>query len=148
MKVRLVVNLIVYNIAKIVNWISLISYLFIIAFWIYQFLKKEQMVHLLNQLNAIIANKSVQGIASKLSKNMNIISIYGWFEFILMLSVIVIGFTLKFRNGFDIGVIINDIIFLILGLVDFVLKIKMKYLFKDVQIQLQKENIFAKIKEK
>lgn len=148
MKVRLVVNLIVYNIAKIVNWISLMSYLFIIAFWIYQFLKKEQMVHLLNQLNAIIANKSVQSIASKLSKNMNIISIYGWFEFILMLSVIVIGFTLKFRNGFDIGVIINDIIFLILGLVDFVLKIKMKYLFKDVQIQLQKENIFAKIKEK
>ena len=118
MEVRLVVNLVVYNIAKIVNWISLMSYLFIIAFWIYQFLKKEQMVHLLNQLNAIIANKSVQSIASKLSKNMNIISIYGWFEFILMLSVIVIGFTLKFRNGFDIGVIINDIIFLILGLVD------------------------------
>ena len=50
-------QLVVYNIAKTFNWICLIAYLFIIAFWIYQFLKKEQMVRLLKQLDAIIANK-------------------------------------------------------------------------------------------
>lgn len=147
MKARSVVNLVVYNIAKTVNWICLIAYLFIIAFWIYQFLKKEQMVKLLKQLDAIITNKGVQGVISRLSKNMSFISAYGWFEFIAMIAVIIIGFTLRFKNGFDIGVILNDIVFLVLSLTDFILKIKMKFLFKDVQAQLKKENIFARIEK-
>lgn len=145
MKARLAVNLVVYNIAKTFNWICLIAYLFIIAFWIYQFLKKEQMVRLLKQLDAIIANKGIQNVTSRLSKNMSFISVYGWFEFVTMVVVIIIGFTLRFKNGFDVGVILNDIVFIVLGLTDFVLKIKMKFLFKDIQVQLKKENIFARI---
>ena len=125
----------------------MIAYLFIIAFWIYQFLKKEQMVRLLKQLDAIIANKGIQNVTSRLSKNMSFISAYGWFEFVAMVAVIIIGFTLKFKNGFDVGVILNDITFLVLGLTDFILKIKMKFLFKDVQTQLKKENIFARIEK-
>lgn len=141
------VSLVVYNIAKIVNWICLIAYLFIIAFWVYQFLKKEQMVRLLKQLDAITANKSIQNVTSKLSKNISFISAYGWFEFVVMIAAIVIGFTLRFKNGFDVGVILNDIVFLVLSLTDFILKIKMKFLFKDVQAQLKKENIFARIEK-
>lgn len=141
------VSLVVYNIAKIVNWICLIAYLFIIAFWVYQFLKKEQMVRLLKQLDAIIANKGIQNVTSRLSKNISFISVYGWFEFAAMIAAIVIGFTLRFKNGFDVGVILNDITFLILGLTDFILKIKMKFLLKDVQTQLKKENIFARIEK-
>lgn len=125
----------------------MIAYLFIIVFWIYQFLKKEQMVRLLKQLDAIIANKGIQNVTSRLSKNMSFISAYGWFEFVAMVAVIIIGFTLKFKNGFDVGVILNDITFLVLGLTDFILKIKMKFLFKDVQTQLKKENIFARIEK-
>ena len=141
------VSLVVYNIAKIVNWICLIAYLFIIAFWVYQFLKKEQMVRLLKQLDAITANKSIQNVTSKLSKNISFISAYGWFEFVVMIAAIVIGFTLRFKNAFDVGVILNDIVFLVLSLTDFILKIKMKFLFKDVQAQLKKENIFARIEK-
>ena len=125
----------------------MIAYLFIITFWIYQFLKKEQMVRLLKQLDAITANKGIQNITSRLSKNMRFISVYGWFEFIAMVVVIIVGFTLRFKNGFDVGVILNDIAFLVLGLIDFVLKIKMKFLFKDIQTQLKKENIFARIEK-
>lgn len=141
------VNLVVYNIAKTFNWICLIAYLFIIVFWIYQFLKKEQMVRLLKQLDAIIANKGIQNVTSRLSKNISFISVYGWFEFVAMIAAIVIGFILKFKNGFDVGVILNDITFLVLGLTDFILKIRMKFLFKDVQTQLKKENIFARIEK-
>ena len=141
------VNLVVYNIAKTFNWVCLIAYLFIIAFWIYQFLKKEQMVRLLKQLDAIIANKGIQNITSRLSKNISFISVYGWFEFVAMIAAIVIGFILRFKNGFDVGVILNDITFLVLGLTDFILKIRMKFLFKDVQTQLKKENIFARIEK-
>ena len=141
------VSLVVYNIAKIVNWICLIAYLFIIAFWVYQFLKKDQMVRLLKQLDAITANKSIQNVTSKLSKNISFISAYGWFEFVVMIAAIVIGFTLRFKNAFDVGVILNDIVFLVLSLTDFILKIKMKFLFKDVQAQLKKENIFARIEK-
>ena len=140
------VNLVVYNIAKTFNWICLIAYLFIIAFWIYQFLKKEQMVRLLKQLDAIIANKGIQNVTSRLSKNISFISVYGWFEFVAMIAAIVIGFIL-FKNGFDVGVILNDITFLVLGLTDFILKTKMKFLFKDIQTQLKKENIFARIEK-
>ena len=93
------VNLVVYNIAKTFNWICLIAYLFIIVFWIYQFLKKEQMVRLLKQLDAIIANKGIQNVTSRLSKNISFISVYGWFEFAAMIAAIVIGFTLRFKNG-------------------------------------------------
>ena len=125
----------------------MIAYLFIIAFWIYQFLKKEQMVRLLKQLDAIIANKGIQNVTSRLSKNINFISVYGWFEFAAMIAAIVIGFILRFKNGFDVGVILNDITFLVLGLTDFILKTKMKFLFKDVQTQLKKENIFARIEK-
>ena len=125
----------------------MIAYLFIIAFWVYQFLKKEQMVRLLKQLDAITANKSIQNVTSKLSKNISFISAYGWFEFVVMIAAIVIGFTLRFKNGFDVGVILNDIVFLVLSLTDFILKIKMKFLFKDVQAQLKKENIFARIEK-
>ena len=141
------VNLVVYNIAKTFNWICLIAYLFIIAFWIYQFLKKEQMVRLLKQLDAIIANKGIQNVTSRLSKNISFISVYGWFEFVAMIAAIVIGFILRFKNGFDVGVILNDITFLVLGLTDFILKTKMKFLFKDIQTQLKKENIFARIEK-
>lgn len=105
------------------------------------------MVRLLKQLNAIIANKGIQNVTSRLSKNMRFISVYGWLEFIAMVVVIIVGFTLRFKNGFDVGVILNDIAFLVLGLIDFVLKIKMKFLFKDIQTQLKKENIFARIEK-
>lgn len=105
------------------------------------------MVRLLKQLDAITANKGIQNITSRLSKNMRFISVYGWFEFIAMVVVIIVGFTLRFKNGFDVGVILNDIAFLVLGLIDFVLKIKMKFLFKDIQTQLKKENIFARIEK-
>lgn len=105
------------------------------------------MVRLLKQLDAITANKSIQNVTSKLSKNISFISAYGWFEFVVMIAAIVIGFTLRFKNGFDVGVILNDIVFLVLSLTDFILKIKMKFLFKDVQAQLKKENIFARIEK-
>lgn len=103
------------------------------------------MVRLLKQLDAITANKGIQNITSRLSKNISFISVYGWFEFVAMIVAIVIGFILRFKNGFDVGVILNDIAFLVLGLTDFILKTKMKFLFKDVQTQLKKENIFARI---
>lgn len=105
------------------------------------------MVRLLKQLDAIIANKGIQNITSRLSKNISFISVYGWFEFVAMIAAIVIGFILRFKNGFDVGVILNDITFLVLGLTDFILKIRMKFLFKDVQTQLKKENIFARIEK-
>lgn len=141
-------KLIVYSIPKTINIICLWFFPFIAIVLLLIEYKRNSKLNILQKILATIKSKIKLSNIDSLRNFLKFNSIYYWFELVLIILGIIVGFCNFYHNSLNISLLSIDIEFIIFGIISIILNILIAKKTTNLLNILQKNGIKIAIQKK